>query len=146
MSSIENQLILKRAQEQIVASNNSLRKQRFTDEIQGNRIGGVRWVGNHAKHLEHLEKLAKLFGENSVEVDTYIADQKTLAKHGVHPNPFPSIGFGNPTAAAGTATGLLDAKARKLMSESGGAMEYTEALGLAVRQNPGLYEQHVARF
>jgi hypothetical protein len=120
-------------------------REKLADEIAGNTIGGVRWFGDPAEHLEHLEKLAKEFGENSKEVDQYINDQRELARTGVHPNPYPAIGHvGNPIASAGTPAGKLDARARKLMTESGGTLNYGEALSRACAENPELYEQHVA--
>ena len=119
------------------------RAQRFREEICGRSKGGVRWLGDHAKHLSFLENLAQKFGEDHQMVKDYIEQQRTHAKRMAGGGSFVEIGNDGNGLWSDNPTSQLDALVQKKMAESGGQMNYAEALGQVSREHPRLYVEHV---
>lgn len=116
------------------------RAKRFTDEVKGRVEGGVKWHGDHEKHLAFLEKMAGAFGESSDEVKGYIEQQRTIAKQIAESNLFTEIGADGTGADTGDATAKLDTLVKKEMGES--KLGYADAMAKVIAANPQLYAEH----
>lgn len=118
------------------------RAKRFREEIKGQTEGGVKWFGDHAKHLGILESLAKTFGEDSNEFTTYVEIQRATAKQMATSDLFKEMGAEGDSTAGGNATEQLNAMITERVKKSDGKLTYADASRQVFEENPQLYNEH----
>jgi hypothetical protein len=136
---------LKQANDRLASMELDAQMKRFTDVVMG-RSGagdGARFIGDTQKHVEFMAKLSRAFGEDSDEVKHYISEQQAHSAQMRASGTFKSLGselggdFDSDSASA-----ELSKRASKLVEDSAGKLDYSDAITRVASDDPDLYRRY----
>lgn len=132
----------KRLTERIAAMEREARRRRFSEEVEGrSAASGRRWFGEVGAHVQFMEAIAAAFGEDSDQLQHYIAINRAFAEHLATSALFGAAGVSGDPAPAATATAELLRKVEQAQRERGLAT-VAEAVRLVAAEDPRLYRRY----
>lgn len=139
---IAAEAVAKQANDRAEKLEGDARRKRFTDEVMGRSdSSGIRWFGEPAKHVAFLEAVAEKFGEDSEQVQHYVANERAHAAQLKDSKIFATFGHdGNGTDA--TALDQINAKAKQYAEEN--KVTQAAAFTAVCDQEPTLYAAYQA--
>lgn len=103
--------------ERVAKMESEARVKRFTEEVTGRSDDNTAaWLGDRDKHVKLLVKMAEAFGENSEEVQDYIAQNRAHSVQAREAGLFAEKG--SSASSAADPEQKIAAMAQKLMSEN----------------------------
>lgn len=132
----------KQMAERLASMEDAAQTKRFTEVATGrggSNDGGKQWFGDAAKHVALLKKLAKTFGEDSEEVNEYIAHETAVATALASSAAMTELGSASLAAGGNTAEEKIHALAKEMSEREHITIEQAEVR--IMHDQPKLYSE-----